>query len=319
MKSGGTEYKRRGLVFSALFLLVFLSIVALFERYPDTENISVGQLMGRMRTTGEGIGWSHVPALLAMGIGAGFLGGMLGMGGGVLKIAGMLLILKIDIFFARAVSLATLFFTTVSASWPYIQRRWTDWSIIRPMIIPALIGTGGGVLLGNQLRGATLTHVFGFFILFLGLYTLAQVFADPTEHRLKEDFKTPMRAHRHRNSSRGIGVLHGFLCGLLGISGGVIAMPMQQLLLNVPTRNAIANTVAVSALCTGLGSAIVIACGVSSGAFELTNILFVVLFIGVGAFAGAQLGARLGEKIHSGILRLVFVAIVFVAGLSILL
>ncbi len=111
----------------------------------------------------------------------------------------------------------------------------------------------------------------------------------------------------HEYFTGSIGVLHGFICGLLGVSGGVISVPMQPLRLNMPTRNAIANTLVVSALCSGLGSIIVITIGVGSGAFALEHILFAVVCVGGGAVLGAQIGVRMGAKTSTELLKLLFV------------
>ena len=161
--------------------------------------------------------------------------------------------------------------------------------------------------MGNHLRGSTLASLFGFFVLFLGFYTLAMVFEDPKEHGLRRNFLGG-RLQRHQGRLSGcIGALHGFICGLLGISGGVISVPMQQLLLDAPARNAIANTLVVSAVCSGLGSVIVITIGVGWGVFSLEHIFFAVVCIGSGALLGAQIGVRMGVKTSTEFLRLLFV------------
>ncbi len=312
------EIKRRALIFAGLFLIVFLVMVALFEQGLDS-GIAAQNMLGKLRSTETEIGWRQVPALFLLGIGAGIFGGMLGLGGGVLKVAGMLLVFNLDIFFARAVSLTTMFFTAASAAWPHAKRGFPIWRIIWPMLPPALVGVLGGILLGNQLRGATLTHLFGFFVLFLGLYTLAMVFDDPKEHVLGKSFSKGRFHKNHGRLAGSIGALHGFICGLLGISGGVISVPMQQLLLNMPVRHAIANTLVVSALCSGLGSIMVIAIGTGRRVFSLEHILFAVLCIGGGAVLGAQIGARMSLRSNTGVLRLSFVVISFGAGLSLLI
>ncbi|MBW2622471.1 MAG: sulfite exporter TauE/SafE family protein [Deltaproteobacteria bacterium] len=299
-------------------MLVIIILVALFERGLDS-GIAAQHLLGKLRSAETAISWRQAPALFLLGIGAGLFGGMLGLGGGVLKVAGMLLLFNLDIFFARAVSLTTMFITTASAAWPYAKRGFPIRQIIRPMLPPALVGVVGGLLLGNQLRGATLTHLFGFFVLFLGLYTLAMVFDDPKEHVLRRNFSNGRLHKYHGRLSGSIGALHGFICGLLGISGGVISVPMQQLLLNTPVRHAIANTLVVSAVCSGLGSITVIAIGTGRGVFSLEHILFAVMAIGGGAVLGAQIGVHMGLKSDTGVLRFLFVVISFGAGLSLLL
>lgn len=312
------EVKKRALIFAGLFLMVFLVLVALFEQGLDP-GIATQNLLGKFRSTDSSIGWRQVPALFLLGLGAGLLGGMLGLGGGVVKIAGMLLLFNLDIFFARAVSMTTMFFTAASAAYPYAKKGFPDWKTIGLMLPMALVGVLGGLLLGNQLRGSTLTHIFGFFMLFLGLYTLAMVFDDPKEHIHRKDHSGEMPHKHHQRMAASISALHGFICGVLGISGGVISVPMQQLLLNTPVRNSIANTLVISAVCSGLGSITVITIGVGRGVFSLEHILFTVMCIGVGAVIGGQIGARVGVKSNAGVLRFLFVLISFGAGLSLLI
>ncbi len=109
--------KKRAIIFAAILLLLTFMLVAMLERGLDS-GIATRQLLGKLRSSSAEISIRQVPALFLLGVGAGLFSGMLGMGGGVLKIAGMLLLLKLDIFFARAVSLATMFFATASAIWP---------------------------------------------------------------------------------------------------------------------------------------------------------------------------------------------------------
>jgi len=192
------------------------------------------------------------------------------------------------------------------------------WQVASPMIVMALVGALAGALLGGQLRGATLTHVFGFFLLFLGLQTLALVFADPDEQVLQETFQdNPL--HKRGRLCGAIGLLHGTICGLLGISGGVVATPMQQLLLQMPVRHAIAHSLIVSVGSTGLASLVTVSTGVAREYFSLEQLLVAVLCVGLGALLGALIGARLGTRVNSGWIRLLFVVIALGAGFSILL
>ena len=183
------------------------------------------------------------------------------------------------------------------------------------MALLAVPGTIVGILAGNSMRGSSLTHLFGVFLLFLSFNTLALTFDDPDDRRLEQAYR-PGHGSRYRAGT--IGALHGAVCGLLGISGGVIATPLQQLLLHVPTRDAIANTLLVSSVATGLGSTIVVWSGVSRGDFKLAQLAFVSLFMGGAAIFGARIGTRVGQRCNVAFLRLLFVALTFAAGLTIL-
>ncbi|GAB4282159.1 MAG: hypothetical protein Kow0092_37280 [Deferrisomatales bacterium] len=311
--------KRRALVFSALGLVGFLVLLALFEQGTfDVARTDARYLLDRVRTATDGVGWAQLPGFVAMGVGAGFFAGMLGMGGGVLKVAGMLLLFRLDVYFARDVSVVTMFFSTVSGLVPHWRERRVLWELAGPMAGVAVAGVVFGVLVGNHVGGPALTHLFGFFVIFLGLNTLALVFADPGEHEMTTSFRAEGDERRRGILSGVVGGLHGFLCGLLGISGGVVAIPMQQLLVHVPVRNAIANTLLVSAVSTGLASGLVVLLGVTRGHYALSQLLMVIAAMGGGAAVGAQLGARAGRRVSPAVLRLLFVALALTAGVSIL-
>lgn len=312
------EARRQALVVVILILLGALVLFALLHRESaDSARVAAHHLFGRMRSRSVGFGWSNIPALAAMGLAAGFLTGLLGMGGGVLKVSGILLVLKLDIAFAQAVSVVTLFASSVSALHEYRKTDRIMWRIARGMLPMSVVGVIAGVLLASSLSGPTLTHLFGFGVLFLALVVLALLIMDPTEQVVQQGF-LDLPPERHRRVSGFIGACHGFICGVMGISGGVISSPLQQLLARLPVRNAVANTVLSSAVVTGIASLLVVPIGLSRGDFTLDQFSLVTLCVGGGAAVGGQIGARLEIRMSTVWLRLLFVLLATAAALSIL-
>lgn len=300
-------------------LLIFITLVAVVEeRGVDHAAIDSRHLAARVATGTATFSWTLALTLAAAGFGIGLLGGALGMGGGVLKVAGLLLLFKYDIFFARAVSVATMFIMAVSA---VLVHRNKPKGRIGKLTRTMMFGAGGGVVVGafsgNALRGATLTHIFGFFVLFLAFSALGQLVADPYEIEAKERDARPQPRGKH--AAGFVGALHGFVCGLLGISGGVVSMPLQQSVLLLPVRQAIANSLMVTVVCAGLGSLLIISMAAGRPEFNWELFGSVVLSIGVGAAAGAQIASRLRSAIYTSVLRLCAVALCLSASLAILL
>jgi uncharacterized membrane protein YfcA len=312
-----SEIQRRVVIFSVLGVLGLLVVLAIFEpRGMESARAAAQKLLWRVGPVDQ-IGWRQAPALMAAGLAAGFLAGMLGMGGGVLKVSCMLLVFNFDIFFSRAISIVTMFFSSSSALWHHLKNQTVTWRYAGPMVLLSLPGVIVGGLVGNSLGGSALTHVFGVFLVFLSFNTLAWTFDDPNDQALEEAFR-PEPEGRDGYRCGAIGALHGAVCGLLGISGGVIATPLQQVLLHMPTRNAIANTLLVSTVVTSLGSLFVVWTGVARGDFGLSQVSFVTTFMGGAAIFGARLGAQLGATCNVTVLRLAFAALTFAAGLWIL-
>lgn len=315
---GGASPRARALVFSVLALLVFTVLVAMLHRQQavDSPGIAARHLTNLVRTGGAGFSWGLGVALAVAGVAIGLLGGTLGMGGGVLKVAGLLLLFRYDIHFARAVSIVTMFILAAAAVLPELRRRRARVPV--SMMVGAGVAVLVGVIAGNALSGAVLTHVFGFFVLFLGLHLLGQVLADPRQLEAKA-------ARRRRAAAVPpqvggiIGALHGFVCGLLGISGGVVSMPLQQLSGRATVHQAIFNSLLVTVVAAGVGSLLIVPLGVAQGRLDLSLLVGVVLSIGVGAAAGARIAARLRGRIFANLLRGLAVALCTATGFSILI
>jgi uncharacterized membrane protein YfcA len=315
---GYRDLQRSTLAFSLVALLLCVVLVSLAEPTSlEAGRAAALDLLARAKSGGERFELANAPVLLAVGAGAGLFAGMLGMGGGVLKVAGLLVFFHLDILLARAVSLTTMLIAMLTAARVHAKSGAVVWAVVRPMLAPAVIGVLTGIFLATVLTRAMLTHFFGFFVLFLALNTLAHSFGDPHEHVLGTPPAARLRA-LSRLLCNAIGAVHGFICGLLGISGGVVAIPMQHALLRIPAHSAVANSVMVSAWSTVFGSTAAVLAGVTQGDFTLLDVLFASGFVGVGAIGGAHLGALLTGKIPVVVLKLMFVTICFSAALSIL-
>jgi uncharacterized protein len=309
--------RRQVLSFSGMALLGFVVIVAVFKHTPSPTRAMVAEApIGRVHGGSTVVGWRDAPGLAVMGLATGILGGMLGMGAGVLNVSGLLLVYDMDISFARAVSVVTMFVVSVSAAPEYLKDGWGQRRVIYPMILGALPGTLAGAFVGNRVSGSTLMHAFGLLVLFLSLYALSTGIAAPPERLQSED--QSVDGHRRASSTAAsLGALHGLLCGLFGISGGVIVTPVQQNALHAPWRHSVANTLVVSTMVTALGSVLVVSREVSDNRFALGDVLLATLFIGSGALVGFRLGSRFGQVLNVAIPRLLFEALGTWAGLSI--
>ena len=310
--------QRRSLMFAVGFLMISMVLVSIFEPQVLQTPANVAKtLMNRARTVGTDFGWDTVVTLLIMSFSAGLIGGMLGMGGGVLKVAGLLIIFKLDIYFARAVSVGAMFFMSASALPRYMKKDMVMWPYMKRTFAPSIVGILAGLLLGNFVGGAVLTHLFGFFVIFLSFATMGQTFLDPHENALDQVFSRDSElTTRRKRILTFIGTMHGFLCGMFGISGGIHTIPAQQVFLDIPIRHAIANTLVISVVSAGVGIVLVAVIGVNHGDFTVQQILGAFFCVAIGAYGGAQIGTRLAERTNTHILRILVEIIGLVAGFA---
>ena len=154
-------------------------------------------------------------------------------------------------------------------------------------------------------------------VVILAFSVLGLMFGDPDEGCIEREFDAAP-GPKGRQACTGLGALHGLVSGLLGISGGVIACPAQQILLKMPLRDAITNTLLASAVVTGISSGLVISVGVGRGDYTLGEVSSVATLMGIGCSIGAPIGARVGKHLPVLVLHLIDFLLVLGAGLSIM-
>jgi hypothetical protein len=105
----------------------------------------------------------------------------------------------------------------------------------------------------------------------------------------------------------------GLTAGLLGIGGGVLCVPAQQLLLKLPLRRAIANS-AVAIVFTAFFGAIYKNITLPSHGLEVTSSLRLAAMLIPTAIIGSYIGGWLTHILPRQVLRIVF--IVFMSAVS---
>jgi len=104
----------------------------------------------------------------------------------------------------------------------------------------------------------------------------------------------------------------GFTAGLLGVGGGALAVPLQQVLLRMPLKNAIANSA-----CTMVFSAIIGAiyknATLGQHQLQLSQSLLIAATLVPSAFVGGYVGAQLTHRLPNQPVRLVFLLLMVVA------
>ncbi len=249
--------------------------------------------------------------LAALGLGTGFLAGLLGIGGGMLMVPFLTIILSgrgvtpgLSVKMAIATSMATILFTSISSVRAHHKRGAVRWNLVKGLA-PGIVLGGFIASLGvfAILKGSWLAL---FFAAFVG-FSATQMFLDKKP--------APTRQMPGTAGQLGAGGFIGFLSGLVGAGGGFISVPFMTWC-NVSIHNAVATSAALGfpiALANVIGYAISGQGIVGAPPASLGYIWLPALgVIAVASVLTAPFGASAAHKLPVKKLKRVFALILYV-------
>jgi uncharacterized membrane protein YfcA len=248
--------------------------------------------------------------LALLGIGTGFLAGLLGIGGGMLMVPFITIILSgrgvspdLAVKMAIATSMATIIFTSVSSVRAHHKRGAVRWDIVKRLapgiVIGSIISSLGVFAL---LKGSHLALFFGLFVSF----SATQMFLDRKPK--------PTRQMPGTGGQLAAGGVIGFLSGLVGAGGGFASVPFMAWC-NVAMHNAVATSAAL-----GFPIAVANVVGYVISGLTVTQLpagsfgyiwLPALLVIALCSVFTAPLGARAAHALPVGKLKRVFASILY--------
>jgi uncharacterized protein len=174
---------------------------------------------------------------VAVGLAAGFLSGLFGVGGGVLLVPGLVLALGMGQRLAHGTSLAAIVPIAGAGVAGYALAGEVDWLAALFLAVGA---AGVGAPVGTHLLHVLPSRVLAVVFAILLVATAARLLAGEGDAAGRGDLTVAAAL-----GLVGVGVMAGTLSGLLGVGGGVIMIPALVLLLGVPAAMAKGSSLAV--------------------------------------------------------------------------
>lgn len=156
-----------------------------------------------------------IARVAAIGIGAGLLSGMFGVGGGILVVPALVMMLHFDQRLANGTSLGAVLPISVASLVTYWSHDNVDWAMAAWLVVGAL----GGAILGTRWIHVLPRKVLGYLFATMLIATAIRLFVPMSADG--RDAITAVAAI----SLVIIGLVTGTLAGLLGIGGGVVMVP----------------------------------------------------------------------------------------------
>lgn len=245
-----------------------------------------------------------IAALLATGVVAGIMAGLLGVGGGIVIVPvlfHLFSLLGIDeavrMHLAVGTSLATIIPTSIMSARAHRQKGGLDAGVLRRLVPGVVIGVLLGGVASRYLSGEALTGLFAT----IALLVAANMFRRNTRI-IRDGMPGPL-------GSGLIGAVIGGISSLMGIGGGTLSVPILSAL-NTPIRIAVGTGAALglvisipgtlSFMLSGLGEP-----GRLPGSIGYVNLLGFAAIVPMTMLC-APLGARLAHAIDPAMLKRLF-------------
>lgn len=261
--------------------------------------------------------------LVVGSFGAGLLGALTGLGGGLVVVPMMTLLLHVDLRYAIGASLVSVIATSSGAAAAYVREGFTNVRVGIFLEVATTVGALTGAAISGFIPTSALAVLFGLVL----LYSAYRSLRAPEEHpidlpsdplavrlRLNSTYPTPagVRAYSVQGVKAGFALMlvAGILSALLGIGSGVVKVLAMDHTMKLPFK--VSTT--TSNFMIGVTAAASAGVYLHRGYIEPALAFPVML----GVLAGALLGARILSGAKTFWLRRIFTTVVVVLALEML-
>lgn len=246
-----------------------------------------------------------IEAVLIFGGGsiAGFLGALMGLGGGIVAVPFLNLVIGVPIKVAAASGLVSSLATSCGASSRNLRcEGMVDIGSALPMQLATAVGSLLGAVSAGFVSGAGLQLVFSLLLLY-GAFLLFR-----SIHW--QERTGPVLLAKHGGFTLGtlLFVLAGFGSGMLGVGGGMLVVPVLHLFLKYPFKQA----VAMSNFMMGLTVTPALLAFIQRGELDLG----IAVPLAGGVWLGASVGAWLLPKVKTRLLKRLFAGLLLLVAVQ---
>jgi uncharacterized protein len=245
-------------------------------------------------------------ALASVGLGAGLLGAMLGLGGGIFLVPALTLLFGLPVRVAVGVSLIGVIATSAGVASVSRPGRGADVQLALRLETASTLGALGGSLLAGALSQRALALIFAGVVLATAVYTILKTrrkTGPVTDAAIDALYRSDYQP-THWPAGLSLTGLAGVLSGLSGTGGGFIKVPVMHSLMEVPLGVATASSNFMVGITAAASALVYFARG---DIFPL-----VAVPTALGVFIGAVSGARLATRLKADLLRRLLIVLLLV-------
>jgi len=261
----------------------------------------------------------ELAAYVMIGLVAGGMGGLMGVGGSIIMIPALTVLFGHNFHLAQAAAMVVIVFVAVPATISHNRAKAVQWRTVWLMLPFGVAFIVVGVEVSNLFDGKILARVFAVFLLYVAAVNFRRLVSKVKRSEAEPQAK-PVAWWR----AGIVGSIVGFIAGVLGIGGGVVIVPLFQKFCGLPLRMAIATSSAVMCLTAVFGAArknLTLSQHVSPDGVPLDYLdsFLIAACLAPSAFIGAYFGAKLTHILPVNAVRAVFVCLLAITSIEMLL
>jgi uncharacterized membrane protein YfcA len=262
--------------------------------------------------------------LIGLGsVGAGLLGALTGLGGGIVIVPMLTVLFHVDLRYAIGASLVSVIATSSGAAAAYVREGYTNVRVGIVLEVATTLGALTGAFIAAFVSSSAIATIFGIVLLFS-----AYGASKPREERVTTQSPHPLASHLRLNSTYptaageraysvqnvpagfGLMAVAGVLSGLLGIGSGALKVLAMDQAMRLPFKVSTTTSNFMIGVTAAASAGIYLQRGYIDPGLALPVML--------GVLTGALLGARLLTLARTTHLRLLFTGVVVLLGLQML-
>ncbi|HKJ91769.1 MAG TPA: sulfite exporter TauE/SafE family protein [Longimicrobiales bacterium] len=265
-----------------------------------------------------------IASLLGAGLAAGFTAGLVGVGGGVVIVpllyffyahpawSGAQVPASMQAVVAHATSLLVIVPTTLVGAVTYQRARLVAWRAVVPLAAGAVVAAVAGAELAPRLPAELLKVLFGLVL----LYSAQRLLRQPAGNETRRE-----RAALPFLLLAGLAV--GLVSSLLGVGGGIVAIPVLIHLVGLDLKKVAATSIGIIVFTAAAGVATYMATPVPAGAaMPPGSVGYVHVAAAVPILLTSTLmapvGAKVNQRLNARALRGLFAVLFLLLGLRLI-
>lgn len=262
--------------------------------------------------------------VLLISIGGGFLGALLGLGGGIIVVPALTLIFGIDIRYAVAASLISIIATSSGAAASFLKDHLTNLRVAVLLEIGTVAGAMTGFVISSSIKSNWLYLLFGGFLFFSSIMMFrkkgdARTEVDhPWSQKLKlagsyPNEKGELTLYKVANVPLGLFLMFfaGILSALLGIGSGIFKVMAMDGAMKLPMKVSSATS----------NFMIGVTATASAGAYLMKGDIRpeIATPVALGIIVGSFVGAKVMTKMPAAQIRKIFVVVLVIVSIQMII